>query len=210
MRARQPAGAGRVHRGHADAAGRVIVIVGRVRGVPIAPGCGRLLHRNHRSAVRRFARAAAPAIEHHPVQPIAVRAAATRPPRSQVGLDDLARLGPAQVAARQAPVAAQAARQDGPPAPAQGRAALALPCHHQRAGAARHHPAGARRAAGQLGGRLRGVATPVYSSADCIPNKDCMRTWFEGGATTVKKVGVHNCIHSIYILYHYPASVIKI
>ena len=67
----------------------MIVIVGRVRGVPIAPGCGRLLHRNHRSAVRRFARAAAPAIEHHPVQPIAVRAAATRPPRSQVGLDDL-------------------------------------------------------------------------------------------------------------------------
>ena len=89
VRARQPAGAGRVHRGHADAAGRVIVIVRRVRGVPIAPGCGRLLHRNHRSAVRRFARAAAPAIEHHPVQPIAVRAAATRPPRSQVGLDDL-------------------------------------------------------------------------------------------------------------------------
>ena len=87
--ARQPAGAGRVHRGHADAARRVIVIVRRVRGVPIAPGCGRLLHRNHRSAVRRFARAAAPAIEHHPVQPIAVRAAATRPPRSQVGLDDL-------------------------------------------------------------------------------------------------------------------------
>ena len=67
----------------------MIVIVRRVRGVPIAPGCGRLLHRNHRSAVRRFARAAAPAIEHHPVQPIAVRAAATRPPRSQVGLDDL-------------------------------------------------------------------------------------------------------------------------
>ena len=89
VRARQPAGAGRVHRGHADAAGRVIVIVRRVRGVPIAPGCGRLLHRNHRSAVRRFARAAAPAIEHHPVQPIAVRAAATRPPRSQVGLGDL-------------------------------------------------------------------------------------------------------------------------
>ena len=89
VRARQPAGAGRVHRGHADAAGRVIVIVRRVRGVPIAPGCGRLLHRNHRSAVWRFARAAAPAIEHHPVQPIAVRAAATRPPRSQVGLDDL-------------------------------------------------------------------------------------------------------------------------
>ena len=89
VRAGQPAGAGRVHRGHADAAGRVIVIVRRVRGVPIAPGCGRLLHRNHRSAVRRFARAAAPAIEHHPVQPIAVRAAATRPPRSQVGLDDL-------------------------------------------------------------------------------------------------------------------------
>ena len=89
MRARQPAGAGRVHRGHADAAGRVIVIVRQVRGVPIAPGCGRLLHRNHSSAVRRFARAAAPAIEHHPVQPIAARAAATRPPRSQVGLDDL-------------------------------------------------------------------------------------------------------------------------
>ena len=89
VRARQPAGAGRVHRGHADAAGRVIVIVRRVRGVPIAPGCGRLLHRNHCSAVRRFACAAAPAIEHHPVQPIAVRAAATRPPRSQVGLDDL-------------------------------------------------------------------------------------------------------------------------
>ena len=65
----------------------MIVIVRRVRGVPIAPGCGRLLHRNHRSAVRRFARAAAPAIEHHPVQPIAARAAATRPPRSQVGLD---------------------------------------------------------------------------------------------------------------------------
>ena len=37
VRARQPAGAGRVHRGHADAAGRVVVIVGRVRGVPIAP-----------------------------------------------------------------------------------------------------------------------------------------------------------------------------
>ena len=68
-----------------------------------------------------------------------------------------------QVVARQAPVAAQAARQDGPPAPAQGRAALALPCHHQRAGAARHHPAGARRAAGQLGGRLRGVATVSYT-----------------------------------------------
>ena len=47
------------------------------------------------------------------------------------------------------------------------------------------------RAAGQLGGRLRGVATPVYRSADCIPKKHCMRTWFEGGATTVKKVGVH-------------------
>ena len=84
VRARQPAGAGRVHRGHADAAGRVIAIVRRVRGVPIAAGCGRLLHRNHRSAVWRFARAAAPAIEHHPLQPIAVRAAATRPPRSQV------------------------------------------------------------------------------------------------------------------------------
>ena len=70
MRARQPAGAGRVHRGHADAARRVIVIVRRVRGVPIAPGCGRLLHRNHRSAVRRFARAAAPAIEHHPDLPL--------------------------------------------------------------------------------------------------------------------------------------------
>ena len=38
VRARQPAGAGRVHRGHADAAGRVIVIVGRVRGVPIVHG----------------------------------------------------------------------------------------------------------------------------------------------------------------------------
>ena len=74
----------------------------------------------------------------------------------------------------------QSPRKDGPPAPAQGRAALALPCHHQRAGAARHHPAGARRAAGQLCGRLRGVATPVYRSANCIPNKDCMRTWFEG------------------------------
>ena len=67
----------------------MIVIVRRVRGVPIAPGCGRLLHRNHRSAVRRFARAAAPAIEHHPVQPIAVRAAATRPPRSQGALVQL-------------------------------------------------------------------------------------------------------------------------
>ena len=89
VRARQPAGAGRVHRGHAGAAGRVIVSVRRVRGVPIAPRCGRLLHRNHRSAVWRFAQAAAPAIEHHPVQPIAVRAAVTRPPRSQVGLDDL-------------------------------------------------------------------------------------------------------------------------
>ena len=54
---------------------------------------------------------------------------------------------------------------------------------------------GALRAAGQLGGRLRGVATPVYPpgyrSADCIPNKNCMRTWFQGGATTVKEVGVH-------------------
>ena len=65
VRARQPAGAGRVHRGHADAAGRVIVIVRRVREVPIAPGCGRLLNGNHRSAVWRFTRAAAPAIEHH-------------------------------------------------------------------------------------------------------------------------------------------------
>ena len=25
-----------------------------------------------------------------------------------------------------------------------------------------------------------------------IPNKHCMHTWFEGGATTVKKVGVHS------------------
>ena len=40
-----------------------------------------------------------------------------------------------------------------------------------------------------------GCAAFCYRSADCIPNKDCMRTWFEGGATTVKKVGVHNLLH---------------
>ena len=51
---------------------------------------------------------------------------------------------------------------------------------HLAQGIERAVPAGARRAASQLGGRLRGVATPDYRSADCIPNKDCMRTWFEG------------------------------
>ena len=43
VRARQPAGAGRVHRGHADAAGRVIVIVRRVREVPLALQLGTTL-----------------------------------------------------------------------------------------------------------------------------------------------------------------------
>ena len=33
VRARQPAGAGRVHRGHADAAGRTVAVVGRARGL---------------------------------------------------------------------------------------------------------------------------------------------------------------------------------
>ena len=31
------------------------------------------------------------------------------------------------------------------------------------------------------------VTLQLYRSADCIPNKNCMRTWFHGGATTVKR-----------------------
>ena len=41
--------------------------------------------------------------------------------------------------------------------------------------------------------RVRAGATDTGTGTDRIPsNKDCMLTWFQGGATTVKKVGVHN------------------
>ena len=89
----QPALASLVHRGHADAASRVVVVVGRVHGAPIAPCCSRLLHCHHRSAVLRIALAPAPAIQHHPVQPAAVLAAGRRTDspshRPQVGVCDL-------------------------------------------------------------------------------------------------------------------------
>ena len=67
VRARQPAGAGRVHRGHAGAAGRVTVIVWQVHGAPTAPGCSRL---GVVAAVR--GRAA-------PLTPTAIAIAATAP-----------------------------------------------------------------------------------------------------------------------------------
>ena len=64
VRAGQPVGGGRVHWGHAGAAGRVVVIVGRIRGLPIASGYCQLLHCHHRSAVWRFAWAPAPTTRH--------------------------------------------------------------------------------------------------------------------------------------------------
>ena len=82
--------------------------------------------------------------------------------RGQSALCCKHRAGPAQVAARQAPAAAQAGRQDGPSAPAQDGAAPAHTCHHQRSQTVQELI--------QVRVRVRAGATGTGTGTDRIPS----------------------------------------